>query len=749
MPPMLRWLGERLGGAPSSPTSASPSIPSTNSSAYSTPRKEGDWSAAFASDPTQWERSFEQLWIKAEKCIEKMENDQEHEISYEEITTYVSTLKEMCQLLMMEVNAQPEPAIGPILDRFFTQQIFERTMDWAIQVPITYRSVCQLALIRIYDLIVSESHTQNHCLLVHKPILIPLLRLFEWCRKDTGARQRARGAEPSPTDKHFVLLLYQICTKMAGDPTLLHFFFTCAYGADQFVVFSLLIRFLYDQNDVGQLARDALLLILSVSSKNKTVAEFVAFKSSFCPVLATGLSGCFSQLSRFLSTDEIDRSSTSPLYQQSQNVIDIAAQEALTDFHSSLLFCNAVVQAAHPAVIEKIAQFFYSGFLMSVVRPALLQEEREGAAAATVYLQICLSTVTEEPLLRTIIRMLLIERDDEDVQPIIQIIISRIQIADRLGTVSLALIDDLIQLGCEDVMLVLTFRHLLPLRHSTRAFLSRVRDRLQAIKLAERLLACVPQCASKYEELASQVALNLYLREGATMVQKRVASCAKWKWKYDGVQPSPLLFRTDSDEEPSNYSGFTRLSSVRSSMSSSARGINRYFSSKSAHMTAESGFEGKLASLGGSADGSPRVSRSPSPVVEDSEFILPPITMSSKMTSSMVDYFQLVVYDDLSDDPPSSPERHKSNSDENSFSKTNRGSPKDERSEAESSARGFDTDAEMARSFVLSGFGEVEDLDTFMSLLDRRSINPKRMAGVPENLAFIDSKIQYMRELAG
>ncbi|CAJ0580916.1 unnamed protein product, partial [Mesorhabditis spiculigera] len=736
MPPMLRWLGERLGNSQSPSHSSSPS---TASSAYSSPRKEGDLSAAYASDPSQWESSFEKLWTKAEKCLERMENNNEHEISYEEVTIFVSLLKEMCQLLMMEVNAQPEPAIGPILDRFFTQQILERTMDWAIQVPLTYRPICQLALIRVYDMIVSESHTQNHCLLVHKPVLIPLFRLFEWCRNDTGARQRGRGADPSATDKHFVLLLYQICTKMAGDPTLLHFFFTCAEGADQFVVFNLLVKFLYDQNDVGQLARDALLLILSVSSKNKSVAEFVAIKSSFCPVLATGLSGCFSQLSRFLGA-EMERT------------LDSAAHEALTDFHSSLLFCNAVVQAAHGAIVEKIAQFFYSGFLMSVVRPALLQEEREGAAAATVYLQICLSTVTEEPLLRTIVRMLLLEKDDDDILPIIQIIISRIKIADRLGTVSLSLLDDLIQLGCEDVMLVLAFRTLLPLRHATRSLLSKVRDQSQSVQLSEKLLGCVPQCALKYDDVASRLTVSLYMKEGATLIQKRVASCARWRWRYDGVQPSPLLFRGDSDDERSLHSGFHRLSSVRSSMSSSARGINRYFSSKSAHLTAESGVGEaghKLASLGGSADQSPRDSRSSSPVVEDSEFILPPIT-SSKMTSSMVDYFQLVAYDDLSDDPPSSPERSKVQT-KPMNGHSNGGelmSEREEKSEAESSARGFDTDAEMARSFVLSGFGDVEDLDTFKSLLDRRLLNPKKMAGLAENMAFIDSKIQYMRELA-
>ncbi|GMR40833.1 hypothetical protein PMAYCL1PPCAC_11028, partial [Pristionchus mayeri] len=99
-----------------------------------------------------------------------------------------------------------------------------------------------------------------------------------------------------PSNHHFVILLNQICMKMANDATLLHFFFTCT---DEFMVFSLLIPLLYEMNDVGQLARDALLLILAVSAKQEE--EYVAVKSAFCPVVATGLGGCFSQLSFILA----------------------------------------------------------------------------------------------------------------------------------------------------------------------------------------------------------------------------------------------------------------------------------------------------------------------------------------------------------------------------------------------------------------------------------------------------------------
>lgn len=51
------------------------------------------------------------------------------------------------------------------------------------------------------------------------------------------------------------------------------------FGSQQpFLVFSLLIPYLYSPDDVGQLARDAVLLVLSVSRNLDFVADFVAYE---------------------------------------------------------------------------------------------------------------------------------------------------------------------------------------------------------------------------------------------------------------------------------------------------------------------------------------------------------------------------------------------------------------------------------------------------------------------------------------
>ncbi|KIH52841.1 hypothetical protein ANCDUO_17049 [Ancylostoma duodenale] len=127
------------------------------------------------------------------------------------------------------------------------------------------------------------------------------------------------------------------------------------------------------------------------------------------------------------------------------------------------------------------------------------------------------------------------------------------------------------------------------------------------------------------------------------------------------------------------------------------------------------------------------------------------------MTSSMVDYFQLAAYDDLSEseESPSSADKKEVLSASCCIQglridgKKIECQKQESLSEAESAAtgQGFDTDAEMARSFVLSGWADVEDLDTFISLLDRRTIPSKQKTSAAETMAFIDSKLQYMKEM--
>ena len=92
------------------------------------------------------------------------------------------------------------------------------------------------------------------------------------------------------------LFFQSLCLWIGRDPTLLPVFF-CVSQEDQgpagFLLFSLLLSYVYRDGQVGNRARDSLLLIFSHSARCDEVSEYITNNSNFCPVLAAGLSGLY------------------------------------------------------------------------------------------------------------------------------------------------------------------------------------------------------------------------------------------------------------------------------------------------------------------------------------------------------------------------------------------------------------------------------------------------------------------------
>ncbi|CAI2348048.1 unnamed protein product [Caenorhabditis sp. 36 PRJEB53466] len=657
------------------------------------------WSSAYASDPTEWERLFETKWSIVNNILERKLGDPEHKVVYDELMALLENMTNMCTLLMLEANSQPEPIIGPILDKFFTEQILERVLDWAIQLTDSLKSICQLAIIRIFEMIVSDSHSQNHCLLVHKPILNPLFRLCEWFqRADVYWRvSKSENKKTSEAEKMFVLLLNQICTKLVEDRTLLHFFF----HSNQFVVFTELIPFLYSSGDTGQLARDAVLLILSVSAEDKSIAEYVTERTSFCQVLTTGLSACFSQLPRRILGDGGER------------LVEDSYREFLADYHSALLFCNAIAQMAHSEVVENIASFFYTGFLTNVIKPAFLQNDREYIGASMVYLQMCIETIVEPVLVRSIVQMILTERDDNGTL-FFEIVISYVKGGDKTSVTALSLIDALLKLACEDVMLALVFRPLLTNHSATKKQLSIVYKASRGGTLSQTFLNCIPLCMHKHQEVASLSLLSSYMYSTRIRMDARADQCRGWKWKYDGMTAGSFCLPAESDDDATCHVSFSRMSSNRSSVSMTPR------YSRGSHPSHIFNIN-KAGPLG------------PKPTAdfedveddleEDEDFILPPIETEDEMTSSKVmtqstmDYMHISGLDGSESDD-ALPVRV------------------EEQSET-------DTDVPKS-SFVLSGWRDVQDMDTFKQLLSKQEIKGEQLP-TNEIVDFINKKYDSLK----
>jgi hypothetical protein len=55
-------------------------------------------------------------------------------------------------------------------------------------------------------------------------------------------------------------------------------------NSPKFLIFSILVEFLHRDGLVGQHARDALLLVMSLSKKHEEVGRHIAKHTNFCPV---------------------------------------------------------------------------------------------------------------------------------------------------------------------------------------------------------------------------------------------------------------------------------------------------------------------------------------------------------------------------------------------------------------------------------------------------------------------------------
>lgn len=127
------------------------------------------------------------------------------------------------------------------------------------------------------------------------------------------------------------------------------------------------MAFIHRDGSIGEEARDALLIFVSLSRQNDVLANIITTKSNVSPVLATGLSGLYSVLPRKLDFEN-DCYRLSP-----ENVEDVPE---LNSFLASVELCNAVAKICHKTVRDQLLDYLYHGFLLPVVGPALMQVDK-------------------------------------------------------------------------------------------------------------------------------------------------------------------------------------------------------------------------------------------------------------------------------------------------------------------------------------------------------------------------------------
>ncbi|XP_041858001.1 FTS and Hook-interacting protein homolog [Melanotaenia boesemani] len=434
-------------------------------------------SSPCTADPETCLMVFENHWRQVSWVLEQHETSS----SSDDLTAVRNNTDQMLCLLAEERPAESSDGgssvapMGPILELVVTENILERLVQWHLRRGLDPDS--QGALLKLFEMLIGQSHQP---LLQHTAILHPLLRLLGACADpDLGC--------PSALENSLVLLLNQVCVSMARQPVVLEMLFRAApaqQGSTNLLIFSLLVPFIHRDGAIGQQARDALLLVMAASASHEAVARYIAENSYFCPVLATGLSALYSSLPRKI---EVRGDDWHALRRE-----DWIGVSSLVLFMNSLEFCNAVVQVAHPIVRSQLLDYLHNGFLVPVMGPALHKSSVDEMIASTAYLDLFLRSITETSLLRTFLRFILLHRHDNDT--ILDTLLTRISSNSRLCMVSLSLFRTLLSLNCEDVMLQLVLRYLLPCTHVMLSQRRAIRETDMYGKSADKFLSLIPEC---------------------------------------------------------------------------------------------------------------------------------------------------------------------------------------------------------------------------------------------------------------
>ncbi|XP_038153378.1 FTS and Hook-interacting protein homolog [Cyprinodon tularosa] len=434
-------------------------------------------SSPCTADPETCLMVFENHWRQVSWVLDQRETSS----SSDDLTAVRNNTDQMLCLLAEERPTESTeggscaPPMGPILELVVTENILERLVQWHLRRGLDPDS--QGALLKLFEMLIGQSQQP---LLQHTAILHPLLRLLGACADpELGC--------PLALENSLVLLLNQVCVTMARQPVVLEMLFQAApakQGSTNLLIFSLLVPFIHRDGAIGQQARDALLLVMAASASHDAVARYITENSYFCPVLATGLSALYSSLPRKIEVRGDDWHSL-----RREDWIGVSS---LVLFMNSLEFCNAVVQVAHPMVRSQLLDYLHNGFLVPVMGPALHKSSVDEMIASTAYLDLFLRSITETSLLKTFLRFILLHRHDNDT--ILDTLLTRISSNSRLCMVSLSLFRTLLSLHCEDIMLQLVLRYLLPCTHVMLSQRRAIRETDMYGKSANKFLSLIPEC---------------------------------------------------------------------------------------------------------------------------------------------------------------------------------------------------------------------------------------------------------------
>ncbi|XP_072256589.1 FHF complex subunit HOOK-interacting protein 1B [Pyxicephalus adspersus] len=430
-------------------------------------------------DPETCLMVFKNHWSQVLRILERQGSSADI-VTTDDMSCVRNNTYQMLSLLAEE-RPRDREGPGPILAYVASEGILEKLLRWHLQRDFTEEK--KVEQLKLFEMLISQSHQP---LLRYQPVLRPLVTLLGTF---------SPGPASPVLENNLVLLLNQLCVSLAREPSTLELFFQDSTGQDgpaNLLIFSLLVPFIHHEGVIGQQARDALLLIMAMSSDNPTMARYITENSFFCPILATGLSALYSSLPRKIEVRGDDWH-----FLRREDWIGVSS---LVLFMNSLEFCNAVTQVAHPFVQNQLVEYIHNGFLVPVMGPALHKTSIEEMIASTAYLELFLRSISETALLKTFLRFILLHRHDNTT--ILNTLISRIASNSRVRpnpvVPELQIFISLVPFSKSVLFL---HRYLIPCNHVMLSQRRAVKDLDLYSKTADKFLSLIPQCCRK-ERLA-------------------------------------------------------------------------------------------------------------------------------------------------------------------------------------------------------------------------------------------------------
>ena len=397
---------------------------------------------------------------------------------------------------------------GPLLAALIKFKILERCAEFCANNSGNNADNAKVQLLNVYRTLLSQA---KQPVFIFEPIAKALLNLVTDCK----------AYKSSSVEAIMLSLLYDLSAVFSNEPKVFQLFsrFSLNQPEPDFLPLSILLVYMYRDDDFGELARRAIYLIFSTISLDYEMIKFVSEKSCFCSVLATGISATYSSLPSILPHNYLHL----PVLGEG----DCDNVPYLYNFIQAVQFCNSLCNISHKLVRANITDFILAGFLCPIVLPSISQSSSAEAVAATAYLDLFIRTISECSLMKCVVSFVLTTKVDN--QSLISLIISRVNnpmslfeeeasetassnpnvnsddalenfaILDRaLSTVSLCFLSTIINLKSEDVMLELFLRYLLPGDHilsTQRPSLTSQNDSYG--KSVEKFLSLIPSVCRK------------------------------------------------------------------------------------------------------------------------------------------------------------------------------------------------------------------------------------------------------------